>query len=137
MNLLKWGRFSFYVMVDLKIFTYLKNKKQLIVIANKKLKIFDFKWNFTPCYRQWNCLEWSINLFNSLIVWNNLVWNRRSTYGESRWLICTSRNWKPSQSKILKQNVKKFKKLLTYFLCNNIWSENFLFYHKTCFPGKA
>ena len=26
-NLLKWGKFSFYVMVDCKIFTYLKNKK--------------------------------------------------------------------------------------------------------------
>ena len=32
---------------------------------------------------------------------------------------------------------KFFKKLLIYFLCNNIWWENFLFYHKTCFPKKA
>ena len=31
-NLLKWGKFSFYVMVDRKIFTYLKNKKKLILI---------------------------------------------------------------------------------------------------------
>ena len=28
------------------------------------------------------------------------------------------------------------KKLLTYLLCDNIWSENFLFYRKTFFPGK-
>ena len=26
-NLLKWGKFYFYVMVDREIFTYLKNKK--------------------------------------------------------------------------------------------------------------
>ena len=26
-KLIKWGKFSFYVMVDCKIFTYLKNKK--------------------------------------------------------------------------------------------------------------
>ena len=26
--------------------------------------------------------------------------------------------------------------MLTYVLCDNIWSENFLFYHKTCFPRK-
>ena len=41
-NLLKWGKFSFYVMVDRKIFTYLKNKKYLILIGYKKFKIFDF-----------------------------------------------------------------------------------------------
>ena len=41
-NLLKDGRFSFYVIVDREIFTYLKNKKQLILEANKKFKIFNF-----------------------------------------------------------------------------------------------
>ena len=30
-----------------------------------------------------------------------------------------------------------FKKQLTYFLCNNICSENFLSYHKTCFLRKS
>ena len=30
-------------MVDSEIFTYLKNKKYLIIIVNKKFKIFDFK----------------------------------------------------------------------------------------------
>ena len=30
-----------------------------------------------------------------------------------------------------------FKKLLNFFLSNNIWSENFPFYHKTCFPRKT
>ena len=29
-------------MVDQKVFTYLKNKKLLILVVNKKLKIFDF-----------------------------------------------------------------------------------------------
>ena len=33
---------------------------------------------------------------------------------------------------------KKFKKkLLTYFLCNKILSENFLFYNKTWFPKNS
>ena len=41
-KLIKWGKFSFYLMVDSKIFTYLKNKKQLILIVNKKFKIFRF-----------------------------------------------------------------------------------------------
>ena len=40
-NLLKDGRFSFYVIVDREIFTYLKNKKQLILEANKKFKVFE------------------------------------------------------------------------------------------------
>ena len=30
-NLLKWGNFSYYVMVDREIFTYLKKKKELIL----------------------------------------------------------------------------------------------------------
>ena len=33
-NLLKKGKFSFYVIEDRKIFTYLKNKKQLVFIQN-------------------------------------------------------------------------------------------------------
>ena len=40
-NLLKWGIFSFYVMVDCKIVTCLKNKKLLVLIVNKKFKVFD------------------------------------------------------------------------------------------------
>ena len=31
-----------YVMVDCKLLTYLKNKKQLILVVYKKFKIFDF-----------------------------------------------------------------------------------------------
>ena len=41
-NLLKCGKFSFYVIVESEVFTCLKNKKQLILEANKKFKIFDF-----------------------------------------------------------------------------------------------
>ena len=41
-NLLKWGKFSLYVMVDREIFTYLKNKKQLILAINETFKIFNF-----------------------------------------------------------------------------------------------
>ena len=41
-NLLKWGKFSFYLIVNREIFTYLKNKKYLIFVVNKKFKIFDF-----------------------------------------------------------------------------------------------
>ena len=32
-NLLKWGKFSFYVTVDREIFTCLKNKKYVILIV--------------------------------------------------------------------------------------------------------
>ena len=41
-NLLKCGKFSFYVIVDSEVFTYLKNKKWLVLEVNKKFKIFDF-----------------------------------------------------------------------------------------------
>ena len=41
-NLLKWGKFSLHVMVDHDIFTYLKNQKELILIVNKNIRIFDF-----------------------------------------------------------------------------------------------
>ena len=34
-------------------------------------------------------------------------------------------------------NIRNFKKLLTCFLCDNVWLENFFFYHKTCFQRKA
>ena len=37
---------------------------------------------------------------------------------------------------IWKENIRNFQKLLTYFLCDNICSENFLCYHKTCFREK-
>ena len=40
--LLKWGKFSLYIIVDRKIFAYLKSKKQLIFVVNKQFKIFDF-----------------------------------------------------------------------------------------------
>ena len=36
----------------------------------------------------------------------------------------------------LKENVRTFLKIVN-FLCNNIWSENVLFYHKACFPEKC
>ena len=41
-NLLRCGKFSFYVMVDSEVFPYLENKRLLILEPNKKLKIFDF-----------------------------------------------------------------------------------------------
>ena len=41
-NLLKGGKFCFYVMVDWQIFTCQKKEKLLILIVNKKFKIFDF-----------------------------------------------------------------------------------------------
>ena len=47
-NLLMWGKFSFHVMVDRKLFTYVKNKKQLTLIVN-----------------------YTLIIFNPLIVWNN------------------------------------------------------------------
>ena len=58
-NLLMWGKFFFYVMVDRELFTYVKNKKQPTLIVNKKFKIV-------------NGAVWSSSLlFNPLIVWNN------------------------------------------------------------------
>ena len=41
-NLLKYSKSSFYVIVVSQVFTYLKNKKQLILVVNKKFTIFDF-----------------------------------------------------------------------------------------------
>ena len=41
-NLLKCGKFSFYVMVDSEVFTYLKNKKFIILVVNKKFLVFHF-----------------------------------------------------------------------------------------------
>ena len=38
-NLLMWGEFSFHVMVDREIFTYVKNEKQLILIIDTMSKI--------------------------------------------------------------------------------------------------
>lgn len=37
----------------------------------------------------------------------------------------------------LVRECKKLKKLLTYLVCNNIWSESLLFYHKTYFLRKT
>ena len=36
-----WGKFSVHVMVVRELFTYVKNKKWLTLIVNKKLKIVD------------------------------------------------------------------------------------------------
>ena len=54
------GKFSFYFMVDNQISTYVKNKKQLILIGNKKFK--------TVTGAVWSN---SLIFFNELIVWNN------------------------------------------------------------------
>ena len=40
--LLKCGKFSFYLMVDSEVFTYLKNKKFIILVVNKKFLVFHF-----------------------------------------------------------------------------------------------
>ena len=37
--MLKMGKFSFYILVDSKIFTYLRNKKELILIVSKKFRL--------------------------------------------------------------------------------------------------
>ena len=41
-NSLKLGKFSFPGMVDHEIFTYLKSKKQIILVVNRRFKIFHF-----------------------------------------------------------------------------------------------
>ena len=30
-----------------------------------------------------------------------------------------------------------YRNLLTYYVCNNIWSDNLFVYRKTCFPRKT
>ena len=40
--MLKSGKFSFHLKVDREMFTFVKNKKELILTVNKKLKIFKF-----------------------------------------------------------------------------------------------
>ena len=38
-NLFMFGKFSFHDMVDRELFTYVKNKKKLTLVVNKKFKI--------------------------------------------------------------------------------------------------
>ena len=38
-SLLMWVKFFFHVMVDRELFAYVKNKKQLTLIVNKKLRL--------------------------------------------------------------------------------------------------
>ena len=45
------------------------------------------------------------------------IWIRWSIYGETSWLICTSRNWKLSQSQILSKNADTFFKICLLFRC--------------------
>ena len=65
---------------------------------------------------------WLINIFNSLIVWNNpsgvdvpLTEPGGSSY-KPRWLLCTSRKWKLSQSEFLSKDVGPFLKIF-FFGC--------------------
>ena len=68
-------------MVDCEIFTYLKNKKLLIIIVNITMPT--------------NCLK-------------KPIWSRCSFYGETRRLICTSRNWRLSQTEFLTKDADPF-----------------------------
>ena len=43
---------------------------------------------------------------------------------------------KTSQRRFLRGKQNNCRKKLAYFLCNNIWLGDFLFYHKTCFLRK-
>ena len=70
-------------MVDCEIFTYLKNKKLLIIIVNITIPT--------------NCLK-------------KPIWSRCSFYGETRRLICTSRNWELSQTEFLTKDADLFLK---------------------------
>ena len=40
-------------------------------------------------------------------------WSPFSFYGETRWLVCTRRNWKPSQSEFLSKDAGPFLKFLS------------------------
>ena len=51
--------------------------------------------------------------------------------------ITERRPWHSSGVFIIKGELRNFKKLLTYFWWDNIWQENSLVYHKTCFPRKT
>ena len=65
-----------------------------------------------------------------------------STHNYSYGQIATRENNKDTIGTIrtipmsLKDNLKKFL-TLNLLLINNIWSENFPFYHKACFPRKT
>ena len=55
---------------------------------------------------------------NPLIFFNPLiVWSPCSTYKEIKWLICTSRNWKLSQSEISSKGAGPFLKISFSFRC--------------------
>ena len=66
-NLFKWAKFPFCVMVDRKIFTYLKNKRLLLLIVNKKIQ--DFRYLNGAIHHV--IVNGAVFLFKSLIVWNN------------------------------------------------------------------
>ena len=58
-------------MVDREIFTYLKNQKYLILIINKKFKIFHFQMGQDTVLQLMEPFRVTINRFNRLIVQNN------------------------------------------------------------------
>ena len=45
------------------------------------------------------------------------IWSRWSAYRETRWLICTRRNWKLSQSEIFSNDAGPFLKMSFLFSC--------------------
>ena len=83
------------------------------------LDIFNFPLlgNFNPVV----CRNSKINYLGFLVgfIYNNHLWSSMLNY-------------------IIGLNIKgEQKKRLTYFLCNIICSENYLFYHKNSFPRKT
>ena len=46
-----------------------------------------------------------------------IVWSRWSIYRETSYLVCTSRNWKLTQSKILSKDANTLLKISFFFTC--------------------
>ena len=54
---------------------------------------------------------------NVLTYLKKPIWSRYSTYGENRWLICTSRNWKLFKREVLSKDAGPFLKISFFFSC--------------------
>ena len=83
--MLKWGKFFFSRGPRSRNFSYLKNKRQFILIVYRKIFFFlSLILKNTPCYNQ--------RLFiSAILTYLELIFHLR----KSRWLIWSNRNLKP------------------------------------------
>ena len=87
------------------------------------------------------CKHFMFLVFRFFLMWMNQVKTRALSFHVfplvfHHWVLVISVVIQTNHCLFLTRTEEMLKKLLTYLLCDNIWSENFLFYRKTFFPGK-